>query len=73
MVNKTKKELVQEIDNLMRIIAFYIDEDILIEGHETILIKIQKRAKLNNILCKSIYILSTLLLCVAFYLLGLSR
>lgn len=73
MVNRTKKELVQEIDNLMRIIAFYIDEDILIEGHEVILAKIQKRVKKNNILCKVIYILATILLCVSFYLLGLSR
>lgn len=73
MVNKTKKELVQEIDNLMRIIAFYIDEDILIEGHEVILAKIQKRAKKNSILCKAIYILAAILLCVSFYLLGLSK
>lgn len=73
MVNKSKKELIQEIDNLMRIIAFYIDEDILIEGHEVILAKIQKRAKKNNILCKVIYILVTILLCVAFYLIGLGR
>lgn len=73
MVNKSKKELVQEIDNLMRIIAFYIDEDILIEGQEVVLKKIKKRAKLNNILCRAFYILATLLLCVAFYLIGLGR
>lgn len=72
-MNKSKKELVQEIDNLMRIIAFYIDEDILIEGHEVVLKKMKKRAKLNNILCRTIYILATLLLCVAFYLIGLGR
>ena len=72
-MNKSKKELVQEIDNLMRIIAFYIDEDILIEGHEVVLKKIKKRAKLNNMLCRTIYILATLLLCVAFYLIGLGR
>ena len=70
-MNKTKKELLQEIDDLMRIIAFYIDEDILIEGHEVVLKKIKKRAKLNNMLCRTIYILATLLLCVAFYLIGL--
>ena len=73
MVNKSKKELIQEIDNLMRIIAFYIDEDILIEGHEVILVKLQQRAKINNILCRAIYILATILLCVAFYLIGLGR
>ena len=72
-MNKSKKELIQEIDNLMRIIAFYIDEDILIEGHEVVLKKIKKRAKLNNMLCRTIYILATLLLCVAFYLIGLGR
>lgn len=72
-MNKTKKELLQEIDDLMRIIAFYIDGDILIDGHEVVLKKIKKRAKLNNMLCRTIYILASLLLCVAFYLIGLGR
>lgn len=73
MVNKSKKELVQEIDNLMRIISFYIDADILIEGQQKILEKIERKTKINKILCKVIYILATILLCVSFYLLGLSK
>ncbi len=73
MVNKSKKELVQEIDNLMRIISFYIDADILIEGQQKILEKIKRKTKINNILCKVIYILAAILLCVSFYLLGLSK
>jgi hypothetical protein len=72
-MNKSKKELVQEIDNLIRIIAFYIDEDILIEGQEKVLEKIKRKTKINNRLCKVIYILATILLCVSFYLLGLSK
>ena len=28
-MNKTKKELIRDLDDLMRIIAFYIDEDII--------------------------------------------
>ena len=57
----------------MRIIAFYIDEDILIEGQEKVLEKIKRKTKINNRLCKVIYILATILLCVSFYLLGLSK
>jgi len=64
---------VQEIDNLMRIISFYIDADILIEGQQKILEKIKRKTKINNILCKVIYILAAILLCVSFYLLGLSK
>lgn len=63
----------QEIDNLMRIISFYIDADILIEGQQKILEKIKRKTKINNILCKVIYILAAILLCVSFYLLGLSK
>ena len=61
-MNKTKKELMGDIDDLMRIIAFYIDEDILINGKEEILEKIKKQKKRNQILCAICYLLTIILL-----------
>lgn len=72
-MNKTKKELIGDLDDLMRIIAFYIDEDILIHGKQEILAKIKKQKKMNKILCTILYTLTVLLLCGACYLMGLSR
>ena len=71
-MNKTKKELMGDLDDLMRIIAFYIDEDILIHGKQETLAKIKRQKKINKRLCFAIYIISALLLCIACYLLGLS-
>ena len=70
-MNKTKKELMGDIDDLMRIIAFYIDEDILINGKEEILEKIKRQRKRNKILCTVCYLLTIILLCGSCYLLGL--
>lgn len=70
-MNKTKKELMGDMDDLMRIIAFYIDDDILINGKEEILEKIKKQNKRNKILCIICYLLTIILLCGSFYLLGL--
>jgi len=70
-MNKTKKELVGDIDDLMRIIAFYIDEDILINGKEEILERIKKQKKRNKILCIICQLLTIALLCGGCYLLGL--
>lgn len=70
-MNKTKKELMGDIDDLMRIIAFYIDEDILINGKEEILEKIKRQRKRNKILCIVCYLLTIILLCGSCYLLGL--
>ena len=42
-MNKTKKELMGDIDDLMRIIAFYIDEDILIQGKDELVAKIKRQ------------------------------
>lgn len=72
-MNKTKKELIGDLDDLMRIIAFYIDEDILVHGKQETLAKIKKQKRINKRLCMTLYIISVLLLCGACYLLGLSR
>lgn len=72
-MNKTKKELIRDLDDLMRIIAFYIDEDILINGKQETLAKIKKQKKLNKRLCMALYLISMLLLCSGCYLLGLSK
>lgn len=72
-MNKTKKELIGDLDDLMRIITFYIDEDILIKGKEEILSKIKKHKKINKTLSLILYIISMLLLCATCYLVGLSR
>ena len=70
-MNKTKKELIGDIDDLMRIIAFYIDEDILIQGKDELVAKIKRQKKTNKRLCIICYIATTLLLCGTCYLLGL--
>ncbi len=72
-MNKTKKELIGDLDDLMRIIAFYIDEDILIHGKQETLAKIKKQKKANKRLTMILYLISMLLLCGSCYLLGLSR
>lgn len=72
-MNKTKKELMGDIDDLMRIIAFYIDEDILIQGKDELVAKIKRQKKINKRLCIICNIVTLILLCGACYLLGLSR
>lgn len=72
-MNKTKKELIRDLDDLMRIIAFYIDEDILINGKEEVLNKIKKQKEINNRLKMLLYIVSTLFLCGASFLLGMCK
>lgn len=72
-MNKTKKELMRDLDDLMRIIAFYIDEDILIQGKEETLAKIKEQKKANKRLCMILYIISVLFICGGCYLIGLSR
>ena len=72
-MNKTKKELIRDLDDLMRIIAFYIDEDIIINGKEEILKKIKKQKALNDKLRILLYIVSTSFLCGASFLLGMCK
>lgn len=72
-MNKTKKELIRDLDDLMRIIAFYIDEDILINGKEEVLKRIKKQKATNDKLKILLYILSTLFLCGASFLFGACR
>lgn len=70
-MNKTKKELMKDIDDLMRIIAFYIDKEVLIQGKDELVAKIKRQKKINKRLYIICYIAITLLLCGTCYLLGL--
>lgn len=70
-MNKSKKELIQENADLMRIIAFYLDDDVLIEDRANILEKIKRQKKINKILCMICYVIITLLLCLSSFILGL--
>lgn len=70
-MNKSKKELNQENADLMRIIAFYLDDDVLIEDRANILEKIKRQKKINKILCMICYVIITLLLCLSSFILGL--
>lgn len=70
-MNKSKKELIQENTDLMRIIAFYLDDDVLIEDRANILEKIKRQKKINKILCMICYVIITLLLCLSSFILGL--
>lgn len=65
----TKKELINENKQLKDIIDFYFGTREL--QLEELIYKIKKQKKLNETITKILLIVSILILCLAFYILGM--
>ena len=67
----TKKELLQENNDLKEVFNFYFDYPY--KSTNELIIKIKKTKKRNQLLCKICYVLTLIFLCATFYLLGLGN
>lgn len=68
---KTKKELNTEIEKYKECISFYFGEECLEMSIDEIYEKLKKQKSLNKKICIICYLLTTLLLCLSCFLLGL--
>ncbi len=69
---KTKNDLNNELEKYKECIGFYFGEESMKMSIDELYKKLKKQKLLNKKICIICYLLSTLLLCMSCFLLGLS-